>query len=104
MIDARFSQAANAELLAGIAYYDQGSADGGDRFRDAVEATVLLLRRHPKLGVPYRGGYRKRKVPGYPHLIFYYEYPTYLWIQAVYHGSQRPDAWMTRDLPPDDPA
>lgn len=104
MLDARFGQEAEQELLDEIVYYEGRTGGGGGLFQDAVEAEVLLIRRQPRIGVPYRGGYRKRKVNGYPHLIFYYEYPTYLWIQAVYSGRQRPDAWMTRDLPSDDPA
>lgn len=104
MLDARFSQAAADEFEADIDYYEGRSVASGDAFRDAVEAEVLLIRRHPKIGVPYRGGYRKRKVTGYPHLIFYVEYPNYVWIQAIYDGRRRPDAWLNRDLPLDDPA
>ncbi len=104
MTDARFSTHAYAELRNDTDFYNMQYPGRGDRFADAVEATVAVIRRNPKIGTPYRKGYRKRKVPKFPHSIFYYEYPTYIWVQAVYHGSRKPDGWMNRDLPQDDPA
>lgn len=102
MLDARFSRFAEAEFEDAIGVYNAQRDGRGDRFRDAVRATVTLLRNHPKIGTPYRGVYRKRLVPNFPYLIFYAEYPDYIWIQSVYHASQQPDSWLDRELPPTD--
>ena len=102
MIDARFSRHAEVEFEDAIAECESQRAGRGSRFRVAVRAAVNLIRSHPKIGTPYREPYRKRLVQNFPYLIFYVEYPEYIWIQSVYHAHQLPDAWLDRDLPPTD--
>ena len=99
----RFSRDADAEVRDEVDYYNRQTPGRGDRFADAVEATAVFIGRFPKAGAPYRNGSRRRKVSGFPHSVFYFEYASYVWVQAVHHGSRQPDTWMTRDLPPDDP-
>ncbi len=101
MKEIRFGRSAIAEMLEDFAVYEEQLVGRGVRFRDAVEAAAALIGRHPRIGTPYRGGYRKRLIRGFPHLIFYFEYPDYVWIQAVHHGHRKPDTWLDRELPSD---
>ena len=68
----------------------------GGRFTEAVNDALEMIARLPRSGVPYKLGYRKRVVLGFPDAIFYREYDDFAWVAAIYHGHRKPDGWMNR--------
>ena len=95
----RFSREAVVELKRAIRTYETRLEGRGSRFEKALESTADLIGRFPLIGTPYHGVYRKRVVQGFDHLVFYIDYPGYIWIQAVHHGHRKPDTWLDRELP-----
>lgn len=89
--------AAAAEVEDDVEFYNARRPGKGDEFRDAVESALTAVGRYPKASSPYGRRYRKKLVTGFPHSVFYTEYPAYVWVAAVYHSSREPDAWMNRE-------
>ncbi len=76
--------------------YENQRSGRGSRFIDAVNESLEMIARLPRSGVPYKKGYRKRVVDGFPYAIFYLEYDDFVWVAAIYHGHRKPDGWMDR--------
>lgn len=98
----RLHSRAAAEIETGREYYNEAQDGLGDEFAAAVEAGVGLIGKQPKAFSPYRKGYRKFLVDGFPYLIFYAEFDEFVWVAAVHHSSREPDTWMDR-TPDDNP-
>jgi toxin ParE1/3/4 len=94
---------AKAEAKEAISFLNNQRDGFGDEFRDELEKAIERIRRSPKAYSPYRAGYRKylMEKKRFPYQIFYFEYPTHLWIAAIYHAKREPDKWMNRS--PNDP-
>jgi hypothetical protein len=68
----------------------------GERFLKAVEATEMVVRRHPQWGMPFEAGTRKLRVKKFPYTVIYKEYPEFIKVFAVAHFSRRPNFWIKR--------
>lgn len=89
------SMAAN-ETVAAIAYYNAQTPGVGDKFRQAVEATMLQIQRMPLFFPIDVSDYRLVIVSGFPYGIYYKEYDAFVHISAVYHLKRKPDQWLDR--------
>lgn len=92
---------AEQELEAAALRYEEHGRGLGQRFLDAVAATVDLIHSFPKLGqsvpyVPVDLSARRAPVARFPYHVVYLETPTTLWILAVAHDRQRPGYWLSR--------
>lgn len=88
------------EMTAAATWYEQRRPGLGDRFLDAVEATVQFIREAPLAGslVPLPDltvPVRRQPVPGFPFVINYITEPA-LSVVAVAHTSRRPGYWRAR--------
>lgn len=92
----RLSRGARTEIEDGVEYYNNAQEGLGDEFQDEIEQALDLIGKQPKAFSPYSNGYRKRVLDWFPYSIFSFEYPAYVWIAAVHHGSRQPDTWMDR--------
>ena len=94
---AEFNVEAEQELAEAIAWYDAQRPGLGLRFQEAVEASVLFIRRFPRSGSRYdRQGTRKHVMRGFPYNIFFLELTDAIWIVAVAHQRRRPGYWRRR--------
>jgi plasmid stabilization system protein ParE len=97
-----YHPAAAAEVVGAAAWYEHESAGLGDRFLDAVEATVLRGRRWPNVGKPVvvspDGAVVNRKLPvrGFPWAIGYEVTDETLLVLAVFHQHREPAYWIDR--------
>lgn len=87
------------ELRDAVAWYDNKQDGVGQRFGEAVAATLKAL-----------PGRRLKPLPGFKHLdmmfvdvgdpwpyrLLVIELPTSLWVVAVAHGRRQPGYWMPR--------
>lgn len=89
--------AAREDILAQFRYYalDQGMADVGFRFLDAVEAALVRVGEMPAIGAPQHfeapalAGVRAWPVPGFEDIRLYYlESATALLIVRVLHDKR----------------
>jgi toxin ParE1/3/4 len=92
-----FHQETEAELQAGIAYYDEQRAGLGTEFQEEVELAVDRIARMPQAFSPYGSeGLRKFVLRRFPYSIFYLELDEAIWIAAVAHQRRRPGYWAHR--------
>jgi plasmid stabilization system protein ParE len=97
-----YHPAAAAEVVSATAWYENESAGLGDRFLDAVEASVLRCSRWPKVGKPVvitpDGAVVNRKLPvgGFPWAVGYEVTDEQLLVLAVFHQHREPEYWIDR--------
>ncbi len=92
-----FHPEAEAELRAGIGYYEGQRQGLGAEFRDEVEAAAVRIAQSPQACPPYGGqGLRKCVLPRFPYTLFYLELDEVIWVAAVAHQRRRPGYWKGR--------
>ncbi|MBK6715375.1 MAG: type II toxin-antitoxin system RelE/ParE family toxin [Burkholderiales bacterium] len=96
MIRLSLRKEARDEFLCEIAYYESKREGTGKRFRQAVTAAFLLIRRFPHSGAPGPAGTRKTKVKGFPFTVIYREGRDEIIVFAVAPDRQQPGYWLPR--------
>ena len=96
MIRVEIGLEAEREFAEDALEYELQRSGRGVRFTNAVEGALEMIAKLPRSGVPYKLGYRKRVVIGFPYAIFYREYDDFVWVAAIYHGHRKPDGWLDR--------
>ena len=95
----RFTASAEAELLAGIAYYSEQADNLDRRFYQAVFTAVSLLNQFPDAGYQLAANFRRVIVRAFPYSVIYKEYPSEIVIFALAHHRQRPGYWLSVLMP-----
>ena len=93
---ARFLEAAEAEFLQEVRYYAEVQPNGAERFRTAIEETVVRALAFPLAGQPYRSRTRRIFVKSYPFFLVYRTETDGIVILAVVHEARRPGYWLSR--------
>jgi plasmid stabilization system protein ParE len=91
---------AAAELVESARFYEDRAAGLGQRFLDAVEASLAKLQYNPALGSADERGRRRWLVHRFPYLIIYRFDTEFLHVIAVAHTSRKPGYWASRDSGP----
>jgi len=92
----RLHDAAEAELLEAISYYD-AKVDGlGDRFLAEVRSATKYIERYPLIAPIKEDGVRAKVLLRFPYSLMYVVAKDELFILAVAHHSRRPVYWMDR--------
>ena len=92
----RVRQEARAELLHETEYYAATREGAGKRFREAVDASITLIRRFPAAGAPSPANTRKTKAKGFPFTIVYRDDPSEIIVFAIAPDRQQPGYWLSR--------
>jgi len=97
----RVDSAAEEELRAAVAWYDNRRPGLGARFFAEVSRIVDVIRRQPGVGgaVPrVRAQHSARRVPlrRFPYFVIYRERDAEIQIVAVAHTSRKPGYWRHR--------
>jgi plasmid stabilization system protein ParE len=95
----RFHEAADAELLEAISYYDARVDGLGDRFLTEVKAATRYIERYPEIAPVIDQGVRAKVLARFPYTLMYVVAEDELFILAVAHQSRRPAYWADR-VPP----
>lgn len=93
----RFVEAARAEFLNAISYYEKQQPKLGRRFKVEVEQTLLWLVGHAEVSRLRAGGYRRLNLPTFPYYIPYIVRGSNLWILAIAHSRRKPEYWIQRE-------
>jgi plasmid stabilization system protein ParE len=93
--------AAKAELLSQLDWYDQRDSRVGDRLAALFEAAIVAIARNP-VSFPLMetegnpGDIRRVRFKGFPIYVMYQVLTDEVKVFAVQHASQLPGYWMSR--------
>jgi plasmid stabilization system protein ParE len=94
--DVIFTPEADEEVLEAYNWYERREPGLGEDFLRAVEACVLLTRRHPEMWPVAVDEFRRALVRRFPYEIFYERTGDSLIIHSVFNCSQDPEKWRQR--------
>jgi plasmid stabilization system protein ParE len=91
-----FRREARRDVLDAHRWYRERSPRLGDRFRDALDATIARMRQNP-LGyqVLFRE-VRRALLRRFPYAVFFKNHEEVVIVIAVLHMRRDPDAWKSR--------
>lgn len=94
----RFHPLVADDLEAAIEWYENISADLGNRFRQAVDARLDSIEMHPDSFSLVHESLRVAMVDGFPYLITYRlrDRDTAAEILGVFHAASDPEKWRRR--------
>jgi toxin ParE1/3/4 len=97
----RVDSAAEEELRAAVAWYENRRRGLGARFFAEVARVVDLIRRQPGVGgtvprVPAQHGARRVPLRRFPYFVIYRERNAEIQIVAFAHTSRKPGYWRHR--------
>ena len=92
-----FGEAALAEHLEHIAYYEEQRRGLGARYLAAFEASMVKVCANPeRYRVELPPGIRRYRVPGFPYNILYRQSGAELEVLVVAPHRRRPGYWLGR--------
>lgn len=92
----RFHEAADAEVVEAVFYYDGKSSGLGDRFLAEVKAATSYIEKYPEIAPVIEDGVRAKVLVRFPYSLLYVAERDVLFIVAVAHQSKRPGYWADR--------
>jgi toxin ParE1/3/4 len=92
-----FHPKASDELIDAARFYERRETGLGNRFLDAVESSLAILKRNPEIGFSDDIGRRRWLVHRFPYIIIYRIDGDIIHILAVAHTSRKPGYWKQRD-------
>lgn len=95
----RFHDAADAELMEAVDYYDGKALGLGDRFLADVKSATRNIEEYPEIAPVVDLGVRAKLLVRFPYSLMYVVDEKEILIVAVAHQSRRPAYWADR-LPP----
>ncbi len=96
MTTVRYHQAAEDELLNGIAYLEIRARGLGRRFFSEVQRAESLIAQFPEASREILPGIRKRPLRKFPYSLIYSNEQGGPLILAVAHHRRRPYYWVPR--------
>ena len=90
---ARFTSAAETELLVAVKFYEEAENGLGARFLDEVEATVERILAHPEAWARMSPRTRRCRTHRFPFGIFYQIRPDEILILSVMDLRSNPKRW-----------
>lgn len=89
--------AAEQELEAAVAYYEQQRQGLGMDFQTEVEQAVRHIQQQPKIFPKYKAQeIRVYTLKRFPYAVFYLELDDAIWIVAIAHRRRKPGYWIRR--------
>jgi len=87
---------AESEILEAYWYYEGREEGLGDEFREAVEACLDLIARHPRAYQVVQGEVRRGLLRRFPYALFYLVEGQRVVVFACFHASRDPREWQRR--------
>jgi toxin ParE1/3/4 len=81
---------ARSDVLQAFEWYSGKQAELGAAFRDALDATVARVLRHPFANAAGERGLRRALVSRFPYAVYFRAYPEAIVIVGVLHGRRHP--------------
>ena len=92
-----FSEAARAEHLEQVAYYEERRAGLGAKYLSAFDVAISRVCEHPgRFPVEHPSGIRRIRIPGFPFNILYRIVGDEIDVLVIAGHSRRPGYWLQR--------
>lgn len=92
-----FSEAARAEHLEQVAYYEERKVGLGARYLAAFEAAMARVCEHPaRFPIEHAPDIRRMRVPGFPFNILYRQVADEVEVLVLAAHARRPGYWLGR--------
>ena|ERR1041385_8863492 len=92
----QFHEAADAELVEAIEYYDAKVPGLGDRFLAEVKNATRYIEHYPEIAPVIDLGVRAKVLVSFPYTLMYVVEAHELFIVAIAHQSRRLGYWSDR--------
>lgn len=87
---------ARSDVLQAFAWYEECRIGLGVEFRDALDATIGRVLRHPLAYTAGERGLRRALVSRFPYAVYFRIYPDAVVIVGVMHGKRHPKLLKAR--------
>ncbi|WP_375311880.1 type II toxin-antitoxin system RelE/ParE family toxin [Bradyrhizobium sp. A5] len=91
-----FTQAARADLVDAVRWYDAHAPHVVPQFRDALRAALARISENPKQFTPVLKNTRRALLRRFPYILVFREMDDAVYIVAVFHTSRDPLIWQRR--------
>jgi toxin ParE1/3/4 len=95
-VNVEILQAAEDELNAAVAYFEDIETGLGIRLKDEARAVIPWIARNPEAPRLQAKGYRRVNLKIFQHYVAYFIWANTIWVVAVAHGRRRPEYWLER--------
>lgn len=85
------------EIEEACDYIENRRRGYGALLREAIEAEIGRIQRHPEWFTVFRTDYRRLVMRKFSYNIYFRELDAYVWIAAVSHQSREQTYWMDRN-------
>ncbi len=92
----RFAEAAHQELNDACDWFERQQSGLGERFKNDVRESALLIAKSPLLFPIELEDVRRYVMNRFPYTLRYVLRGEVIWIVAVSHQHRRPDYWVER--------
>ena len=91
-----FTQAARADLVDAVRWYDAHAPHVVPQFREALRAALARISENPKQFPPAVKSTRRALLRRFPYILVFREMDDAVYIVAVFHTSRDPLIWQRR--------
>ena len=91
-----FTQAARADLVEAVRWYDTHAPQVVPQFRDALRTALSRIAENPKQFPPSFKNTRRALLRRFPYIIVFREMQDAIYVVAVFHTSRNPLIWQGR--------
>ncbi|WP_448028578.1 type II toxin-antitoxin system RelE/ParE family toxin [Bradyrhizobium liaoningense] len=91
-----FTQAARADLVDAVRWYDIHAPHVVPQFRDALRATLIRIAEHPGQFPSAYKDTRRAMLRRFPYIVVFRELHDAVYVIAVFHTSRDPLVWQRR--------
>jgi plasmid stabilization system protein ParE len=91
-----FTQAARADLVDAVRWYDTHAPHVVPQFRDALRAALTRISENPKQFPPALENTRRALLRRFPYILVFREMDEVVYVVAVFHTSRDPLIWKRR--------
>jgi len=99
----RILEDAAAEFSVAIARYESMESGLGVLRKEELRSAVGWIADHPELPRVRPMGYRRVNLKMFPYYIAYLIHSGIIWILAIAHSARRPEYWINRTIPDQEP-
>jgi len=91
-----FTQAARADLVEAVHWYDTHAPQVVPQFRGALRTALSRIAENPKQFPPSFKNTRRALLRRFPYIIVFRETQDAIYVVAVFHTSRNPLIWQGR--------
>jgi plasmid stabilization system protein ParE len=91
-----FTQAARADLMEAVRWYEAHAPHVVPQFRDSLRAVLNRIVENPKQFPPALKNTRRALLQRFPYILVFREMDDAVYVVAVFHTSRDPLIWQRR--------